>query len=38
MADWADLILRIGDEHGFWPDDREIVIDDGRAAAPASPT
>ena len=21
--DWAELILRIGDEHGFWPDDRE---------------
>jgi dTDP-glucose 4,6-dehydratase len=23
MADWADLILRIGAEHGFWLDDRK---------------
>ena len=30
MADWADLILRTGAEHGFWPDDRHIVIDEGR--------
>ena len=30
MADWADLILRTGVEHGFWPDDRQIVIDEGR--------
>ena len=30
MADWADLILRTGVEHGFWPDDRHIVIDEGR--------
>ncbi len=25
MADWCDLILRIGAEHGFWPDDRHVV-------------
>jgi len=25
MADWADLILTVGAEHGFWPADREIV-------------
>ena len=25
MADWVELILRVGHEHGFWPDDREIV-------------
>jgi dTDP-glucose 4,6-dehydratase len=25
MAEWADLILRVGAEHGFWPGDREIV-------------
>jgi dTDP-glucose 4,6-dehydratase len=25
MRDWADLILRIGREHGYWGDDREIV-------------
>ena len=30
MADWADLILRTGVEHGFWPDDRHIVIDESR--------
>jgi dTDP-glucose 4,6-dehydratase len=30
MADWADLILHTGVEHGFWTDDRHIVIDEGR--------
>jgi dTDP-glucose 4,6-dehydratase len=30
MADWAELILRTGVEHGYWPDDRQIVIDQGR--------
>jgi dTDP-glucose 4,6-dehydratase len=30
MADWAELILRTGVEHGFWPDDRQIVIDESR--------
>jgi dTDP-glucose 4,6-dehydratase len=25
MSDWAELILRLGIENGFWPDDREIV-------------
>ena len=30
MADWADLILRTGSEHGYWADDRQIVIDEGR--------
>jgi dTDP-glucose 4,6-dehydratase len=25
MGDWVDLILRIGEEHGFWPGDREVV-------------
>jgi dTDP-glucose 4,6-dehydratase len=25
MADWADLILRVGREQGYWGDDREIV-------------
>jgi dTDP-glucose 4,6-dehydratase len=25
MRDWADLILRVGREQGFWGDDREIV-------------
>jgi dTDP-glucose 4,6-dehydratase len=30
MANWCDLILRTGAEHGFWPDDRHVVINDGR--------
>ena len=30
MADWCNLILRVGAEHGFWPDDRHVVIDDRR--------
>ena len=30
MADWAELILRTGVEHGFWPDDRRIVLDEKR--------
>ena len=25
MQDWAELILRTGEEHGFWPGDREVV-------------
>src|SRR5918997_356840 len=28
MADWAELILRTGVEHGFWPDDRRIVTNE----------
>jgi dTDP-glucose 4,6-dehydratase len=30
MRDWCELILRIGREHGFWGDDREVVIDERR--------
>ena len=30
MRDWTDLILRVGRENGFWGDDREVVIDEGR--------
>ena len=30
MADWSGLILRLGAEHGFWPSDRHVVIDEGR--------
>ena len=30
MRDWADLILRIGEEHGFWPDDRQVVTTEPR--------
>src|SRR5687767_211097 len=30
MADWVDLILRVGHEHGYWPEDREIVTTPAR--------
>jgi dTDP-glucose 4,6-dehydratase len=30
MGDWVDLILRVGREHGFWGDDRRVVIDESR--------
>src|SRR5919197_4384472 len=30
MRDWSDMILRVGAEHGFWPDDRHVVIDESR--------
>ena len=30
MRDWCDLIVRVGREHGFWGDDRRVVIDEGR--------
>jgi dTDP-glucose 4,6-dehydratase len=30
MQDWSDLILRVGREHGFWGDDRRVVIDESR--------
>ena len=30
MADWSQLILRLGRENGFWPDDREIVTTPAR--------
>jgi dTDP-glucose 4,6-dehydratase len=30
MADWVELILRVGREHGFWPDDREVVTTPAR--------
>jgi dTDP-glucose 4,6-dehydratase len=36
MADWADLILRVGREHGFWSDDREIVTSAARLRPGAS--
>jgi dTDP-glucose 4,6-dehydratase len=25
MRDWAELIIRLGEEHGFWPGDREVA-------------
>ena len=30
MQDWAELILRTGAEHGYWPGDRELVSVRGR--------
>jgi dTDP-glucose 4,6-dehydratase len=30
MHDWTELILRVGREHGFWGDDRRVVIDESR--------
>ena len=30
MRDWSDLILRLGAENGFWPDDRHVVVDERR--------
>ena len=36
MADWAALILRVGEEHGFWPDDRHVVTTEKRLRPGAS--
>jgi dTDP-glucose 4,6-dehydratase len=30
MADWSDLILRVGRERGYWGDDREVVTTPAR--------
>jgi dTDP-glucose 4,6-dehydratase len=30
MRDWADLIVRVGVEEGFWPSDRRVVTTEGR--------
>jgi dTDP-glucose 4,6-dehydratase len=30
MADWSDLIIQTGVEHGFWPEDRRVVTDEKR--------
>jgi dTDP-glucose 4,6-dehydratase len=30
MRDWSALILRIGEERGFWPGDRHIVVSEKR--------
>jgi dTDP-glucose 4,6-dehydratase len=30
MQDWAELILRVGQENGFWPGDRHIVTTSAR--------
>jgi dTDP-glucose 4,6-dehydratase len=36
IGDWADLIIRVGAEHGFWPLDRRVVSDPGRMRPGAS--
>jgi dTDP-glucose 4,6-dehydratase len=30
MRDWSDLIVRLGQEHEFWPGDRHVVVDERR--------
>jgi dTDP-glucose 4,6-dehydratase len=30
MQDWVDLILRTGEQHGFWPGDRQIITTSSR--------
>jgi dTDP-glucose 4,6-dehydratase len=30
MRDWCDLIVQTGAEHGFWPADRHVVVDERR--------
>ena len=30
MRDWTDLILKTGEEHGFWAGDRHVVINEKR--------
>src|SRR3954454_22953069 len=30
MHDWSDLIIRTGEEHGFWGGDRHVVINEKR--------
>ena len=36
MRDWAELILRIGEEAGYWPGDRELVTSAARFRPGAS--
>ena len=36
MADWAELIIATGVEHGLWPDDRHVVTVEGRKRPGAS--
>ena len=30
MRDWSDLILKTGEQHGFWGSDRHVVVDQRR--------
>jgi dTDP-glucose 4,6-dehydratase len=36
MADWSDLIIRIGEEHGFWSAGRQVVSTEARFRPGAS--
>src|SRR4029453_5409104 len=36
MADWSDLIIRTGEEHGFWPAGRHVVSTEARYRPGAS--
>jgi dTDP-glucose 4,6-dehydratase len=36
MQDWVDLILRVGEENGFWPGDRQVVTTPSRVRPGAS--
>jgi dTDP-glucose 4,6-dehydratase len=36
MRDWAELILRVGEEGGYWPGDRELVTTEARYRPGAS--
>ena len=36
MRDWADLIIRVGEEQGYWPAGREIVVTERRMRPGAS--
>ena len=36
MADWSDLIIRTGEEHGFWPAGRQVVTTEARFRPGAS--
>ena len=36
MRDWAEMILRLGEEHGFWPGDRRLASTESRFRPGAS--
>jgi dTDP-glucose 4,6-dehydratase len=36
MADWSDLIIRTGEEHGFWPSGRQVITTEARYRPGAS--
>jgi dTDP-glucose 4,6-dehydratase len=36
MADWSDLIVRTGEEHGFWPAGRQVITTEARFRPGAS--